>query len=79
MTPEEYAKIHKDSFRAAFEFLASHFPPVDTEEWWIQAAKDVGYVSDLHGNSKLIIGLLNGVYDYIADECMRRRKDEAEH
>lgn len=70
--PEEFARMHQRSFRTAFDFLASHFPPGDTPEWWEQAAKDVAEASISMAENKLAVGLLAGVYDYLDYEYKRR-------
>jgi len=73
MTPEEYAKMHQISFRKAFDFLNSHFPPGDGMDWWKQAGEDIVKVSADGGDNKLLIGLLTGVFDYLELEWKRRR------
>ena len=78
LTPEEYAKMHRDSFRCAFDFLNSHFPPEDDLVWWEQAAKDVGEASVSQGENKLAVCLLAGVYDYIDYEFKKRRDQNGE-
>jgi hypothetical protein len=72
MTPEEYAKAHQKAFRIAFDFLNTHFPPGEDDEWWIQSAKDVGIASDSSGNNVLAMELLNGVMNYLGQEYKRR-------
>lgn len=73
MTPGEYAKQHQKAFRAAFDFLTSHFPPMPGKEYWEQAAKDITEVSVLAGEGKLVNRLLAAVYDYLEDEWKIRR------
>ena len=72
MTPGQYASDHQKAFRTAFDFLNSHFPPGNSPEWWDQAAKDVSAASVRAGEGTLVIGLLNGVYDYLGEEYKRR-------
>ena len=72
MTPEEYAKLHQVSFRKAFDFLNSHFPPGEGMDWWKQAGEDIVKVST-EGENKLLDGLLVGVFDYLELEWKRRR------
>lgn len=72
-SPEEYAKLHQRSFRVAFDFLTSHFPPGQDPDWWLQAAKDVSAASILSGENKLVVELLAGVYEYLDYEYKRRR------
>lgn len=72
MTPEEYAKIHQKAFRCAFDFLNEHFPPQQEEEWWLKTAKECSAASAAFGENVLVIGLLNGIMDYLGDEYKRR-------
>lgn len=74
LTPVEYVQQHKDSFRVAFDFLNSHFPPGDSLEWWEQVSKDASEASIKVAENKLVIGLLGGILDYLEDEW-RMRKD----
>lgn len=74
VSPEENAKMHREAFRCAFDFLTSHFPPGLEPEWWEQAAKDLSEASVLHGEGTLVNGLLIGVYDYLEEERKRRAK-----
>ena len=79
MTPEEYARMHQISFRKAFDFLNSHFPPGNGMDWWKQAGEDIVKVSADGGDNRLLTGLLTGVFDYLELEWKRRRiKDEAD-
>ena len=75
MTPEQYAALHPKMFRVAFDFLNSHFPPEDTDEWWKQTAQDCGDASVKAGENQLAIYLLAGIMDYLNDENMKRRKE----
>ena len=75
MTPEEYAKMHKTAFRIAFDFLNTHFPPGDTDEWWVQSAKDFADASISGGENRLVMELLNAVCTYIGDEYQKRRNE----
>lgn len=72
-SPEEYAKLHQRSFRVAFDFLTSHFPPGQDPDWWLQAAKDVSAASITAGENVLVIELLTGVYKYLEYEYRVRR------
>lgn len=74
MTPEEYAKSHQKAFRTAFDFLNTHFPPGETDEWWMQTAKDVGMAAEESGNNDLTMELLNGVMNYFGHEYNRRKE-----
>lgn len=76
-TPEETAKLHKESFRCAFEFLVSHWPPVFDADWWDKTADDMVHsVDTIHGTHLLAEHLLMGVYGYLEDECYGRRKQD---
>lgn len=72
MTPEEYAKIHQKAFRCAFDFLNSHFPPEDSDEWWIKAAQDSTAAYIAFGKAPIVMFLLNAIMDYLGDEYKRR-------
>lgn len=74
MTPEEYAKLHQKAFRCAFDFLNDHFPPGDTDEWWIQTAKDCSAASVAFGENCLVMELLTAIMNYIGHEYHERRK-----
>ena len=78
MTPEEYARIHQKAFRVAFDFLKNHFPPVNSEEWWLKLAKDSGDVSIICTEDPLTIQLVSGVINYLDHECKARSDDSGE-
>lgn len=73
MSPEEIARMHQRSFRVAFDFLASHYPPLGTEEYWMNTSRDVGQASEKAGNNKLAIELLSGVLEYLSAEDKARK------
>ena len=75
MTPEEYAKSHKQAFRVAFDFLNTHFPPCTEPDWWDNTAKDLSDVSVASGEDDLTIQLLLGVMNYLNEEYKQRRKE----
>lgn len=77
MTPEEYAKIHPQAFRCAFDFLNEHFPPSEDPAWWDKTAKDCSAASVAFGETPIVICLLNGVMDYLNEEYKRRYGNEA--
>lgn len=77
LTPAEYVQQHRDSFRIAFDFLNSHFPPDDSLSWWEQTAKDASESSIKAAENKLVIGLLIGIMDYLEDEWRQRRDGTA--
>lgn len=72
MTPTEYAQSHQKAFRTAFNFLKSHFPPVNTDEWWLKTAEDSGNISVMCEEDPLTIQLVSGVINYLNDECKKR-------
>lgn len=75
MTPEEYVKSHQKAFRLAFDFLNTHFPPGNDEEWWVKAAQDASLATISAGETPLSIQLMIGVVNYLDDE--RRKRYEA--
>lgn len=75
MTPEEYAKLHQKAFRCAFDFLNAHFPPEDTDEWWIKTAQDCSAASIAFGETEIVICLLNAIMDYLGKEYHRRNNN----
>ena len=75
MTPEEYAKMHQKSFRIAFDFLNTHFPPGTEPEWWDRAAKELSDASIMGGETKLVIELLVAVYNYLGEEYKKRSEN----
>lgn len=77
-TPEQYAALHPKMFRVAFDFLNTHFPPEDTDEWWTKLAEDCSEASIKAGEDPLAVQLLSGVVNYINEINMQRRQDNAE-
>lgn len=75
MTPEEYAKAHQKAFRCAFDFLHEHFPPGDTDGWWIQTAQDCSAASVAFGETPFVIELLTAVMNYLGTEYKRRKEN----
>ena len=76
MTPEEYAKTHQKAFRTAFNFLNAHFPPGDTDEWWLQTAHAGAIATADADDDPLTINLLDAVINYLNDEYKRRNQSE---
>ena len=68
MTQSDYAKRHKEAFRAAFDYLNAHFPPGMDSEWWEQAVKDASVVSDECGGNSLVNHMLISLLNYLEDE-----------
>lgn len=75
MTAEETARMHQRSFRVAFDFLASHFPPQMEPEWWEQTAKDCSAASLQAQENQLVLELLSGVMEYLGKEYHRRKEN----
>lgn len=78
MTPAEYAKAHQKAFRSAFDFLKSHFPPVDSDDWWLKLAQDSGDLSAACGEDPLTVQLVSGIINYLDRECKARGDDSGE-
>ena len=76
MTPEEYAKAHQKAFRTAFNFLNAHFPPGETDEWWLQTAQDGALATEESSSEPLTVQLLIGVTNYLGEEYKRRYQSE---
>ena len=74
-TPEQYAAIHKQAFRIAFDFLNEHFPPENSAEWWEQAANDVTQIGNMYGESRCVVHLVAAVYEYLEEVNKRRVQD----
>ena len=74
MAPEDYARMHQRAFRTAFDFLSSHFPPENSEEWWMRATAEISEVSAGVAGNKLAMELLAGVWEYLYQENERRQK-----
>lgn len=72
LTPEAYAKQHKEAFRYAFNFLNLHFPPCNDEDWWLQLVRDASASSIEAGENTLVIELLIAVCNYLEIERKRR-------
>ena len=73
MTPEEYAKLHQKAFRCSFDFLKEHFPPGDTDEWWLKTAQECSAASVAFGETPLVLELLTAVMNYLGIEYKKRR------
>ena len=72
-TAQAYAERHKKAFRAAFDFLNSHFPPTTDPDWWSEAALETGRIMQESGDtSNLTRDLLLAVFSYIDQECKLR-------
>ena len=75
LTPQEYAARHKESFRTAFNFLNSHFPPVFSYEWFERASEDLSRASAECKENPLAIHLLLAVYYYLNVESKLRKEE----
>ena len=75
MSPEEYVHLHQKAFRCAFDFLNNHFPPGETDEWWIKAAQDCSAASLAFGETTIVNELLVAVMNYLGKEYERRKNN----
>ena len=62
---ERDKRIHKTAFRVAFDLLQAHYPPENTEEYWLKTAKEVGIVSCENNGNMLCQELLSGIIEYL--------------
>ena len=69
MTINEYATSHQKAFRAAFDFLAGHFPPENTEEYWCGVANACADISARTNEDPLTVQLVSGVVNYLDSVC----------
>lgn len=58
-------QIHKKAFRVAFDFLQSHYPPANTEKYWLKTVKDVGVASYENNGNMLCQELLSAIIEYL--------------
>lgn len=58
----------KKAFRVAFEFLESHMPPRNTEEYWTRTCADIGRIADENHDNQLCQELLIAVITYLESE-----------
>ena len=56
---ERDQRIHKTAFRVAFDFLQAHYPPENTEEYWLKTVKELGIISSQNINNELCQRLLS--------------------
>lgn len=68
---ERLAKGHPKAFRVAFDFLAAHYPPANTEEYWLKTCKDVSLVSAENIENQLCQDLLYAVVNYLSELCKK--------
>ena len=78
VTIQEYAKNHQKAFRAAFDFLNTHFPPGPDLAWWDSVAKECSEISAKMNNDRLVIYLLAGIMYYLEDLYKERKKENGE-
>ena len=74
-SPADYAILHQRSFRTAFDFLTSHFPPGSDPEWWDKTATEASAASESMLDTPLTMKLLSAVMDYLEIEYKERRED----
>ena len=64
-------RMHRAAFRAAYDFLNTHYPPEDTEQYWLQTCADVGIVSAEHITNELCQELLTAVLLYLSNKVKK--------
>lgn len=69
MSVIEYATTHQKAFRTAFDFLAQHFPPENTEAYWEKVAKDCGDICARTNEEPLAVQLVSAVVNYLDQVC----------
>ena len=74
-TPGDYAAIHKQAFRIAFDFLNEHFPPEHTPEWWEKTANDVTLIGNMYGENRAAVRLVGAMFEYLEEVDKERTKD----
>ena len=57
---------HKKAFRVAFDYLITHWPVRNTEEWWEAACMDISIAAADNEDNRLCKELLTAVLDYIS-------------
>ena len=73
LSASEYVTRHKQAFRTAFDYLNAHFPPEENEDWWMHAADQAALAIRNSDGNKLVENLVFAVFDYVEDECKKRR------
>ena len=68
---ERLAKGHPKAFRDAFDFLVAHYPPANTEEYWLKTCKDVSYISAENIENELCQELLYVIVNYLSELCKK--------
>ena len=61
---------HKKAFRIAFDYLNKHWPPENSESWWVSAASDLADANFAADGDALCRELLIGIYSYL-DETVK--------
>lgn len=56
-------KLLNAYYRAAHDFMTRHLPPRDEEDYWNNAADDLGKTSAMYGNAAFLMDLLAAVYN----------------
>ena len=62
---ERMDKEHKAAFRVAFDFLTTHYPAQDTEEYWLKTCDDISFASGENIDNRLCQELLGAVLNYL--------------
>lgn len=69
---ERETRLHKTAFRVAFDFLQSHWPPENTEEYWLKACDDIRYASYDNTTNELCQELLSAVLVYMSNSSKQQ-------
>lgn len=67
---------YKGFFRAAYDFMARWQPCPSDPDAWIDAARDVGQVSEAGGNDPFLMDLLTAVYNEYDRQYKRTQEGE---
>lgn len=83
MRPQNISKEETEMMRQAYLFLAHHCNPPpwfdpEADEWWHQAAMEVGELDAAWSGHPLIRGVLIAVYDYIGSKAVQAAKEESD-
>ena len=64
----DFVRLHRVAFRYAFEYLEKHWPPVNTNEYWEEIAKELGPITGWFDAENLLgKHLVMAVFEYLED------------
>ena len=64
----DFVRLHRVAFRYAFEYLEKHWPPVNTNEYWEEIAKELGPITGRFDTENLLgKRLVMAVFEYLED------------